>query len=377
VESLDKHLLRSKYILYSVAWFLSLCAFISSYMALIVNLEKFDKESLKANSIAPVEVNRDIKGSEQNIPKVVERKNEFTLSDKVTNIAILGLDERAKEYDGEWARADSMMILTIDEKNKKIKLSSILRDCYVDVLEYGMIVKDKINHSFAYGASEEYSESQNPNRAYHAGGLRSIKVLNDNFDLDIKDYVIINFSSFQNIIDKIGGVTINLTEDEVYEINCAMGESNVYGKYIKVSEGAGLKVLNGKQALAYARDRTNGGDSDRARRQRNVIQSIYKSLKKLNPIQLTAAIKELNGMVKTNLTCIQIVSLSTKVLFNDMSLVNTRFPVDNNWYGDRINEVCYDIIDDEELNIRQMKDFIFKDILPDVAEDEETTTAPQ
>ncbi len=369
--------LKIKFIIYSIIWFLTIAALISSYFVLSANIKKVQEKNDLNTSYIEENKAEEAKAQAIYIPKVEEKKINYSLSNKVSNIAVFGLDERAEVYDGDWARADTMMIVTIDEKNSKIKLSSILRDCYVDVLEYGNIVKDKINHSFAYGASEEYDKSENPYRAYHAGALRSVKALNDNFDLNIKDYVIINFTSFKNIIDKIGGIEVNLTDEEAKEVNGAMGEFEVYGKFSKLSEGGGVKLLDGNQALAYARNRNIGGDPDRALRQRIVIQAMYKKMKFINPIQLTSVIKELMAMIKTNLTTVQIVSFATKVLFNDMLFVNTRFPVDNNWYGDIINGISYDIIDDEELNIKQIKDFIYNDILPEEIQNGETTTAPQ
>lgn len=370
-----KNSLRNKFMLYIILWILTIGALLSSYLMLYVNLQKIDIEN--PENILPSVKIKQLEDDKLNIPKVVESDKKFALSNKITNIAIFGLDERAEVYDGEWTRADSIMILTLDEKNKKIKLSSILRDCYVDVEEFGDIVKDKINHSFAFGASEEYEKSKNSNLAYHAGAMRSMKTLNNNFKMNIKDYVTINFSSFQNVIEKLGGVEINMTEEEVDEINDALGDYEVYGDFNKVSKGKGVKLLDGKQALAYARNRNIGGDQDRAVRQRIVIQAIYKKMKSVNPIQLTTVITELISMVKTNLTSMQILNLSSKVLFNDMAFVNTRFPSDFNWYADMIDGVSYDIITDEELNIIEMKKFIYNDILPESAEYQETTTAPQ
>ncbi len=368
--------LRSKVILYTILIFLTIAAFLSSYV--VIKLKDISQVSLITNKNMinePFKDERVGKDEDMEIPVAEENGKDF--SKKITNIAVFGLDERATEYDGEWARADSMMILTIDEKHKKIKLSSILRDCYVNIEEYGYTVKDKINHSFAYGAAEEYERSQNPIKAYHAGGVRSVNTLNNNFKLDVKDYIVINFASFQKVIEKIGGVDINLTQDEIDEINCAMGESDVYGKISPIEDGAGIKSLNGKQALAYARNRNNGGDADRSMRQRIVVKAVYKKMMTLKPLELPGVIKELIAMVKTNLNYVKIIAIATKVLKSEMQVASLKFPVDNNWYMDMINGICYDIIDDEELNINQMKDFIYNDILPEDNRINETTTAPQ
>jgi len=366
-----KNNFKGMFMLYLLLLILTAAAFLSSYVVYSMSSNK----NLKS-TILPIEVQQ-MEDNRLNIPKVTESNKKFALDNKIINIAILGLDEREEIYDGEWSRADSIMILTIDEKRQKIKLSSILRDCYVDVEEYGIVTKDKINHSFAYGASEEYDKSENPNKAYHAGAMRSIKALNDNFKMNIKDYAVLNFKSFQSIIERLGGVEINMTEDEIDEVNEAMGDYKVYGDFTKVSKGAGVKLLNGKQALAYTRNRNIGGDEDRALRQRIVIQAVYKKMKLVNPLQLTLIIKDLIGTVKTNLSSLQILTLSSKILFNNMTFINTKFPLDDNWYGDIIDDISYDVISNEELNIIQMREFIYNDILPENEFYQETTTAPQ
>ena len=370
-----KNNFKGMFMIYLLLVILITAAFISSYIVSCVSIEKSSNKNLKSTTL-PIKIHQ-LEDNLLGIPKVTESDKKFALSNKIINIAILGLDERNEIYDGEWSRADSIMILTIDERRQKIKLSSILRDCYVDVEEYGIVTKDKINHSFAYGASEEYERSANSNKAYHAGAMRSVETLNDNFKMNIKDYVVLNFKSFQNIIERLGGVEINMTEDEVDEVNEAMGDYIVYGDFDKIPQGVGVKLLNGKQALAYARNRNIGGDQDRAMRQRIVIQAVYKKMKLVNPLQLTIIIKDLIGMIKTNLSTIQVLNFSSKILFNNMTFVNSKFPSDGNWYGDMIDYISYDVISNEELNIIQMREFIYNDILPKSEFYEETTTAPQ
>lgn len=295
-----------------------------------------------------------------------EDKNKF--NDEIVNIALFGIDERAVEYDGDWARADSIMILTIDGVNKKIKISSILRDTYVDVLEYGQVKKDKINHSFAYGAGEEFANSNSALLAYHAGAVRCIETLNNNFKLDIKNYAIVNFNSFKNVVDKLGGVDINLTDQEINTIN------SVYSKD-PIALGAGVKTLNGEQALAYARNRTDGSDTDRSLRQRNVVGAVFNKIKSVNILELPGVIDSLLTAVKTSLGTNEILSIATQVLMSQMAMENTRFPVDGNWASQMIGGVSYDVILDEELNLNQISDFIYRDIIPEG--NTTTTTAPQ
>ena len=299
------------------------------------------------------------------LPKIDEEKigisdseeDKEKFSEKITNIAIFGLDERTVEYDGEWSRSDSIMILTIDKKNKKVKLSSILRDTYVDILEYGQVKKDKINHSFAYGSGEEFAVSNNALLAYHAGAVRAIETLNNNFKLDIKDYATLNFYSFKDVVDKLGGVEINLTDQEINRLNSANASNPVSG-------GAGVKVLTGEQALAYSRNRSDGSDTDRSLRQRNVVLAAFNKMRNVNILELPGVIDSLLASMRTSLSSKEILSISTQVLINKMTMENTRFPVDGNWSSQMIGGVSYNVIADENLNLSQINDFIYRDIVP-------------
>ncbi len=339
-----------------------LVAFFSYYvMASIDKISNKNVDSTDGTTIPKID------SSKLSIPK--EREDEEKFSDKIINIAIFGIDERAPEYDGDWARADSIIVLTVDEKNNKIKLSSVLRDTYVNVVEYGNAKKDKINHSFAFGAGEEYTNSRNALLAYHAGAVRAMETLNGNFKLDIKDYAIINFNSFKNVIDKLGGVDINLTDDEINIIN------TVYNTADPVSQGAGVKTLNGNQALAYTRDRKNGTDTDRSKRQRIIVEAVFNKIKAINPIELPGVVSQLLTAVKTSLDTKEILSIASQVLMNKMPMENTRFPVDGNWNSQMIDGVSYDVIVNEGLNLNQIRDFIYNDVMP--GESAVTTTAPQ
>lgn len=122
--------------------------------------------------------------------------NEPQVYEKVRNIALLGLDTR---QDNNVGRSDAIVILTIDKEHNKLKLTSIARDTYVAIDGHS---KDKLTHAYAYGKSQ-----------------LAVKTLNQNFDLEIKDYVTMNFYGLARVIDYIGGVDINVTEAEKNELN--------------------------------------------------------------------------------------------------------------------------------------------------------------
>jgi len=134
------------------------------------------------------------------IPKTNEELNisntASNLDAAVVNIALFGVDRRSES---EIGRSDSIMILSIDKTHNKLKLSSIMRDTYVDVEGHGMNI---ITHAYVYG-----------------GAALAVKTLNTTFDLNIKDYVTVDFFGLEKIIDNVGGIELNITSEEVKYIN--------------------------------------------------------------------------------------------------------------------------------------------------------------
>ena len=146
-----------------------------------------------------------------------EEIQEFENHEEIINIALFGIDSE----DGVAGRSDAIMVATIDPIHNKLKLTSIMRDSYVNIPDKGM---DKINHAYAFG-----------------GPQLAIKTINENFGLDIADYMSVNFTSLPVIIDILGGVEINITDEEV--------------PHIPGVTSAGTYTLNGDQALSYSRIR--------------------------------------------------------------------------------------------------------------------------
>lgn len=190
----------------------------------------------------------------------------------IRNIALFGLDRRTTKEDT--TRSDSMMVLTINYDTKEIKLTSFMRDMNVNIEGHGM---DKLNHSYSYGGP----------------GL-TIKTLNQNFGLNIQDYIAVDFLMLEEIINDIDGVKIDIDEKEMELINKYMAEiaNKNHKSYKKLTE-FGPVNLNGQQAVAYARIRSYGdGDYQRTQRQRIVLTSM---IKKLNHAKL----KDVPSLVNT------------------------------------------------------------------------------
>ena len=272
------------------------------------------------NKIEKVEIDTNdvgIKG------EVQEKLSEY--SDSVINIALFGIDAQ----DGEAGRSDSIIIATIDTTHKKLKLTSIMRDSYVTIADRG---QDKINHAYAFG-----------------GAQLAIKTLNENFDLNIEDFVAVNFTTMPKIIDKLGGVTIDITSEEV--------------SHIPGIDTAGTYNLNGEQALAYSRIRyASGGDYVRTDRQRTVLNKVFEKILDTNITQYPSLLSEILPMIKTNLDYSEILNLGNEVLkMGVTNLEQERFPRDGYCEGKMIGGIYY-LTFDKENTVQQLHDYIFEDI---------------
>ena len=183
-----------------------------------------------------------------------------------TNIALFGLDAREGESIESGVRSDSMMVASINNETNEVKVVSIFRDT---LLKQQDGTFDKANAAYSYGGPQE-----------------AIALLNRNLDLDIKNYMSVDFKALSDVIDALGGMELELTAEEVVHMNNYCVEtSEVTGKdYERIEpEVAGTYHLNGVQATSYARIRaTAGGDYKRAERQRLVIEKIVEKAQKAN-----------------------------------------------------------------------------------------------
>ncbi len=272
---------------------------------------------------------------------------EETLTDdqndhSITNIALFGVDER----EGETAfRSDAIMVLTVDKQHNKIKLSTVMRDSYVPIDGHG---KDKIAHAYFYGGPE-----------------LAVKTLNQNFDLNIREYATVNFNQMAQIVDAVGGVDIELSEEERKNANHSIWEqSQVAGLPEDYIESSGLQTLNGTQAVAYARIRYVGNaDFQRTNRQREVLRQIFEKVKKMNPLDYPGFAKKLLPCIETSLNIGEIMDLGG-IMLRDVTFEEMRFPDSRDLIGAdgtiRVNGTDYLNLD-IELTKEHMHQFIFDD----------------
>lgn len=253
-------------------------------------------------------------------------------SGKITNIALYGLDSRNHDYKG---LSDVIMIASINSKTNNVKLISIARDTYVDVPGYG---KTKITHAYSYGGAE-----------------LAIQTLNENFGLNITDYVTANFDSLAEVIDAVGGVDIEVSEAERQQINAYL----LAGEPLRET---GMVHLNGPQAVSYARIRKIDSDNMRTQRQRNVLEQVFQNAKTISPLQYPALVRQLTPLVETSLSNEEILQLLSVGMTSGLTLEQGAFP---NEYiestGQTIGELWYYVYDVDQA-AEMIHDFIYKDI---------------
>lgn len=254
------------------------------------------------------------------------------------NIAIFGVDSRANDLQKN-TRSDSIMVASINKKTKDVKLVSIYRDTYVNIDGHGYT---KINHAYSYGGPE-----------------LAISTINKNFDLNITDFITVNFSALTNVIDELGGVTIDITEAEIDYVNKYIKDvAKINGTERTYLKKTGEQVLNGTQATAYCRVRyTKGGDFTRAQRQRTVLQQIAKQAKSASIPTLARIINDMLPQVYTSLSTTEILGLSTGV-FSYSITGETGFPFDNT--PKTINKASVVLPTSLNSNVTKLHEFLFE-----------------
>lgn len=286
------------------------------------------------NKMEKVEIDKENVGITE---EVEEKLSKYDGS--IINIALFGIDAS----DGGVGRSDSIMIATIDTTHKKLKLTSIMRDSYVSIDGHGL---DKINHAYAFGKSE-----------------LAIKTLNENFDLNISEFAAVNFSTLPKIIDKIGGIELDIDSEELTYINGYISDiNNVNGTSSASITSTGLQHVDGTQAMGYCRIRyTSGGDYKRTERHREVLSKIFEKILNMSPTNYPSLLNELLPMVSTSLDASEILDLGNQVLkIGNTSLEQERFPLDGYCEGKMINGIYY-LTFEKEATVNQLHDYIFED----------------
>lgn len=268
----------------------------------------------KLSKIQRVEINDEELGV---TPEVEEELSSYR------NIAIFGIDSRQDTYE-RGNRSDCIIIASINNKTQKVKLVSVYRDTYVEIEGHGL---DKITHAYSFGEAP-----------------LAIKTLNTNFDLNIKEFVAVNFDAVKDTVDSIGGISMEITSEEV--------------SHISGINSAGTYNLTGEQALAYARIRhAAGGDYKRTERMRDVLIAIDKKIKTFDTNKLNKLVDTLLPEVYTNLSTSEIFKMiPTLSNFEIQNSIGWPYEVKgitlDRWYGVPITL---------ESNVRKLHNEIFEE----------------
>lgn len=237
-----------------------------------------------------------------------ETKDSVKDKNKVKNILLTGID-----HDED--ATDTMIVVTIDDTKNKIKMASIFRDTYIENTPAGEV--PKLNYAHKYG-----------------GIQNTVKVINENFQLDIRDYINVDINGFFRIIDKIGGVEMNVPNEDIYAINrkidyiCKKDFPNIDSTENHLTQG-GKQTLNTIQAMAFVRYRTGTGDYARTDRNREFIELVMKKVSSLPKTQLISLYDSIAPFIETTLSSTEILNIALGALsYNGNGIEQAAFPYD-------------------------------------------------
>ena len=275
---------------------------------------------------------------------VKESVNELTeetleVMEEYTNIALFGLDTRQAGSLGKGNRSDTIMVASINNDTKDVKIVSIYRDSYLNL------------------ANDKYRKC---NEAYSVGGPeQAVAMLNMNLDLKIDHYMSVDFLAVSEVVDLLGGIEIDVDEYEIEHLNNYTVEtSKVTGKKTQKLTKTGLQTLDGVQATSYCRIRyTAGDDFKRTERQREVLETIAKKAKTMSVSQLDEIVKKVFPMCATNMTVDQLLAIAADGL--SYNIVGTSgFPFDV--VTDSVGSAGSCVVPvDMENNVKQLHTYLF------------------
>lgn len=261
-------------------------------------------------------------------------KSELSHSDDVLNILVIGLDD--DEGTGE-ARSDSMMLVSLDSKHKKIKLTSFLRDMWVDIPDYKTA---KLNASCSHG-----------------GAQLVIDTIETNFKVDIDNYVMVNFNIFVEIVNELGGIDVDVSK----------AESDAMAKFDCIVEPGENVHLDGEQTLWYARIRKCDSDFQRTSRQREVVTLLFdklktKNVKELYDLGLNVLQKVQTGFTKSDLKkiIVDVKNRNSIIKYLSYDIEQMSVPADGTWNDATIKgQMVLEV--DIDKNSELLKEFIYGD----------------
>jgi len=256
------------------------------------------------------------------------------------NIVVFGVDSRSNALK-ESTHSDTIIIASINNKTKDVKMASVYRDTYVNISDRNKF--DKIN------------------AAYYRGGYSlALSTINMNFDLNTKEFVTVNFEAVVQAIDMLGGIEIDVQSNEVKYVNGYVKELNRINKTnVSGIQSAGKQLLNGTQATAWSRIRyTAGGDYKRTERQRIVVEKMFSKVKKSSIGKINKFIDLMLPKVYTNLDNMDLLGLA-KDVFSYNIVEQTGFPFEKDAHT--YSKVSYVFPIDLAANVTKLHEFLFNE----------------
>ena len=274
-------------------------------------------------------------------PSISNNDSEFKEVEGITNVLLIGVD--ARDLD-EPCRSDSMIIATLDNNNKKVKLTSLFRDTLVDIPGHG---EAKLNSAYMLGGPELL-----------------MKTVKETYNVNIDKYIIINFWGFETIVDYIGGIEVDVKDYQLEELNKYIGEST--GGNDCPVEKTGIQTLNGKQALSYARIRYNVGDEyERTDRQREVIFKVIEKLQNTKPSKYLGIMNTMLEYIKTNIDPLEALNMAYTIYkFPSLDVEQLQIPLVALSETRNYKELGSVFLMDRLQNASILYNFIYENIYP-------------
>ena len=253
------------------------------------------------------------------------------------NIAIFGVDARGNRFEN--TRSDIIMIASLNQDTNQVKLVSVYRDSYLYIDGYGY---DKVTHAYAYG-----------------GPQLAINTLNKNLDLNITEFVTVNFNAVIDIIDAIGGIELDVDSEELGYLNKYVSDVNrELGRNDSSLQRTGVSNLTGAQALAYSRIRyTAGGDFKRTERSREVLNATFAKAKKMSVSKLNKLADILLPKVYTNIPPSDMLGMIPQI-YNINITEGEGWPYKTQFYNNGVSYVAPVTL---EQNVKQLHEHLFND----------------
>lgn len=291
---------------------------------------------------------------------------ELLQDSKILNVMLFGEDNSKKTSVSGFGLSDTMIMMSIDNRHKKLKLTSFQRDSYLYIPGHGY---NKLNASYTLG-----------------GAKLAIQTIEANYGIKVDRYAVVDFESFKEIVDTLGGVDIELTRDEIDYINYQMYKNGQVSEYTTITDEPGIVHLDGKEALWYARNRgltagedgneigIDGDDWDRTSRQRKLLETMFNSMKSADLTKIISIVSSVGPLITTNIKKDEITALvSHSLTYLSYDVEQYYVPEEGLWYYDDKTEINGEItstikISDLEKQRIKFASFIFEDLIGTTAE---------